>query len=186
MSHPDARRRPPMEPSDEASESQLDLARDQGSAVERALEHMAEEVATDGGETRAGDYLVGYAVEEAEGMYHLRDGELVWEEPEDENLHVEVSVRDGSDGRIVPGLDVTATLVGPDGEEVGTHKQPFVWHPWIHHYGRNWAVPGDGSYTLRVRIEAPDFPRHDKKNGKRYAQAVEVEFENVEVETGQD
>ena len=174
-----------MEPSDEASESQLDLARDQGAAVERALKHMTEEVATDGGETRAGDYLVGYAVEEAEGMYRLRDGELVWEEPGDENLHVEVSVRDGSDGRIVPGLDVTATLVGPDGEEVGTHAQPFVWHPWIHHYGRNWVVPRDGTYTIRVRIEAPDFPRHDKTNGKRFAEAVEVEFDDVTVETGQ-
>ena len=65
MNLPDARSRPPMEPSDEASESQLELARDQGSAVERASEHMTEEVATDGGETRAGDYLVGYAVEEA-------------------------------------------------------------------------------------------------------------------------
>lgn len=179
-------RTPPMETSDEANERQLDLARRQGDAAEAALKHMTGEVATDGGEVRAGDYLVGYAVEEAEGMYELRDGELVWQEPEEENLHVEVSVRDGADGRLVPGLEIHATLVGPDGEEVGTHRQPFVWHPWIHHYGRNWVVPGDGRYTLKVRIDPPDFPRHDRKNGKRYAETVTVEFDDVTVETGQD
>lgn len=34
----------------------------------RALEHMASVVADDGGTQLAGDYLVGYAIEEAEGM----------------------------------------------------------------------------------------------------------------------
>ena len=29
--------------------------------------------------------MVGYAVEKAEGMYMLRDGELQWHEPEEEN-----------------------------------------------------------------------------------------------------
>lgn len=177
--------KPPMKSSDEADEKELEMARDQGAAFKNALDHMVGEVATDGGETRAGDYLVGYAVEEAEGMYHLENGELVWREPDEENLHVEVSVRDGADGRMIPGLEVHATLVGPDGDEVGTHRQPFVWHPWMHHYGRNWVVPEEGSYTLKVRIAPPDFPRHDKRNGKRYAEEVTVEFEDVTVETGQ-
>ncbi len=78
------------------------------------------------------------------------------------------------------------TVVGPDGQEVGTERMPQLWHPWLYHYGRNWTVPGDGTYTLRVRIDPPTFPRHDKENGKRYAEAVEVEFTGVEVKTGQD
>lgn len=68
---------------------------------------------------------------------------------------------------------------------MGTHAQPFLWHPWLFHYGRNWQVPGDGEYTLRVRIEPPTFHRHDKRNGLRYAEPVEVEFRGVQLETGQ-
>ena len=69
--------------------------------------------------------------------------------------------------------------------EIGTHHQPFVWHPWLYHYGRNWRVPGDGEYILRIRIEAPEFPRHDRVNGRRYATPVDGEFPGVMITTGQ-
>lgn len=178
-------REPPMRPSDEASEEQLRLARAQGDALARTLRHMTENEADDGGEQAAGDYLVGYAVEEAEGLYFMRDGELEWREPEQENVHVEVSVRDRADGRFVPGLTVHATLIDADGNEIGRHRQPFLWHPWLYHYGRNWTVPRDGAYSLRVRVEPPEFPRHDKINGRRFAEPVEVEFSDVAIKTGQ-
>lgn len=87
-----------MKPSDEATTEQLELGRAQGEAAVKALKTMMEKVATSGGEKRAGDYIVSYAIEEAEGMYHLSDGELQWQEPEEENLHVEVAVRDSDDG----------------------------------------------------------------------------------------
>jgi uncharacterized protein involved in high-affinity Fe2+ transport len=178
--------RPPMDPSsDEASAEQLELARAQGDAYGRALELMTGKVAEGGGERLAGDYLVGYAVEQAEGMYRLADGELTWQEPRDENLHLEVTVRDAADGRFVPDLTVHASLVAPDGREVGTHRQPLLWHPMIYHYGRNWRVPGDGRYRLRVRVDPPQFPRHDRINGRRFAEPVEVQFDDVEVRTGQ-
>ena len=176
---------PPMRPSDEANKEQLQLARAQGEALTRALEHMTGNEAHDGGEQAAGDYLVGYAVEEAEGMYLMRDGALEWHNPDEENVHVEVSVRDRADGRFVPGLTVHATLIDGAGNEVGRHRQPYLWHPWLYHYGRNWKVPGDGTYTLRVHIAPPDFPRHDKINGRRFAEPVEVEFTGVSIETGQ-
>jgi hypothetical protein len=68
---------PPMEPNtSEATEKQLDLAREQGAAYGRALTHMTTEVAHDGGEQDAGHYRIGYAPEEAEGMYEWTDGEL--------------------------------------------------------------------------------------------------------------
>ena len=177
---------PPMSPrSDEASVEQLQLARAQGDAYGQALELMIGEVAHDGGQQRAGDYLVGYAVEQAEGMYRLVDGELAWQEPERENLHLEITVRDVADGRFVPDLAVHATLIAPDGEQVGTHRQPLLWHPMLYHYGRNWQVPGDGRYRLRVRIDPPGFMRHDHINGMRFTQPVEVTFDDVEVHTGQ-
>ncbi|RJP77018.1 MAG: hypothetical protein C4524_09015 [Candidatus Zixiibacteriota bacterium] len=175
---------PPMLESDEAEEQELEMARDEGSALGRSLTHMIREVADDGDEAPVGEYLVGYAVEAAEGMYVCRDGKLTWQEPEEENVHLEISVRDGADGRFVPELKVQATLMDGDGHEIATHRQPFIWHPWLHHYGRNWTVPGDGSYMLRVRIEPPTFSRHDKLNGKRYAEAVEVVFHNVEIKAG--
>src|SRR5215208_5467832 len=82
--------RPPMDPdTSEATQRQLELAREQGEAYGRALEHMTGEVAHDGGEQEAGHFLVGYAVEEAEGMYEWTDGRLAWRDPaEDENLHL--------------------------------------------------------------------------------------------------
>ncbi len=182
-----ADQRPPMDPdTSEATARQLDLARAQGDAYGRALAHMAEDVADDGGTVEAGDYRIGYAIEEAEGMYEWVDGELVWRDPEQENLHVEVAVCDRADGRFVPGVRVFATLIDPDGSEVATHEQPLLWHPMIYHYGRNWTVPVDGSYTLRVRVEPPRFMRHDEVNGRRFAEEVEVEFHDVQVSRGQD
>lgn len=169
----------------EATAEQLDLARAQGRAYGRALEYMTGTVAQDGREQRAGDYLVGYAVEKAEGMYAWVDGALVWRDPGEANLHVEVAVRDAGDGRFVPGVRVLATLLDPQGTEVGTHEQPLLWHPMIYHYGRNWTVPSDGAYTLRVRIEPPTFMRHDEINGRRFVAPVEVEFRGVKVERGQ-
>ncbi len=117
-------------------------------------------------------------------MYELDGGELRWIEPKDENLHVEVVVRDAADGRFVPGLEVRATLVAAGGSEVGTYVQPFLWHPMLHHYGRNWKVPGDGRYELTVRVDPATFMRHDGENGRRFTDAVEVTFPDVEVKTG--
>lgn len=178
-------KKPPMQESNEADQEQLEMARKQGEAYQKALRHMSEEEADTGGSQAAGNYVVAYAVEDAEGMYHLQDGELVWQEPQEENAHIEITAYDASDGRFIPELEVYLTVIDQDGREIGRHRQPFLWHPWLYHYGRNWKLPGDGTYTLKVEIEAPTFHRHDKKNGLRYAEKVEVSFENVKIETGQ-
>jgi hypothetical protein len=176
---------PPMKESDEAKPEQLDMARDQGEAYLTALKHMAKEEADSGGEKMAGNYVVAYAIEKAEGMYKLSQKELKWQEPGKKNCHIEISVRDGADNRFIPNLNISVTVVDENDEEIGTHKQEFLWHPWLYHYGRNWQVPKDGKYTLKVKIEAPKFMRHDKKNGLRYAEDVEVVFEGVKIKTGQ-
>ena len=179
------RQSPPLVPSDEATGEELALAHEQGQTMRKALKHMLENIADDGREKQAGDYLVAYAVEKAEGMYIRNKNTLSWHEPKETNLHLEVSVRDAADGRFIPGLQVWATLIDDQGRTVGSNIQPFIWHPWLYHYGRNWEVPKSGEYTLQLHIEAPNFPRHDKVNGKRFDEDVKVEFNHVKIEIGQ-
>ena len=179
---------PAKQTSDEVDQKQLDLAQKAGDAYQEALDYMANEVANMGGKQEAGDYIVGFAQEEAEGMYALQgEGELEWQEPDDgANCHLEVAVCDAGDGRFVPECTVEVTLTGEDGEQVGPTEVPFLWHPGLYHYGKNLELPGEGTYDVDVRVEPPTFQRHDEKNGDRYGETVEVTFEDVEIETGQD
>ncbi len=178
-------RTPPTKPSEEADRKQLKLASEEGDAYFKSLEYMASEVADSGATQHHGDMIVAYAQEKAEGMYHLKDGKLEWvEPPQDRNCHFEVTVVDAADHRFIPFLDITLTVTAEDGTEIGTEKMPFLWHPGLYHYGMNWALPGDGKYDLTIRVAAPTFPRHDKKNGKRYAEPVEAVFKGIEVKTG--
>ena len=117
---------PPMAASNEAEPDQLEVARAEGNSYARALEAMDEE---SGAVTqRAGDYLVAFVQENAEGMYELEDGRLVWREaPEEANAHLEIAVADAADGRFVPALDITLTLLEGD-RELFTTTMPFLWH----------------------------------------------------------
>lgn len=178
--------RPPMEKTDEANLNQLELAKSQGKAYVKALRHMVELVADRGGEKRAGDYVIAYALEKPEGLYHYQEGGLVWKEPQSENKHIEISLRDAADDRFVYGARVFVTLLDARGAQVARHEQHLLWHPWLPHYGRNWEVPGSGEYDIKVEVMPPKMPRHDKVNGRRYQEAVEVLFDKVpiEIETG--
>ena len=177
-------RTPPATPSDEADRKQLDMARQEGEAYQRSLQYMIDNVADSGAKQPAGDYVIAYAMERAEGMYGLHGGKLAYHEPTDENLHLEISVSDAGDGRFVPYLEVRATLVAADGQELGPFEVPFVWHPGMNHYGKNVKVPGGGTYALRIRVGAPSFMRHDKINGQRFENPVEVVFRDVKVKPG--
>ena len=178
---------PAKQTSDEVDEKQLELAEQAGDAYQSALEYMANEVAHTGGKQESGDYVVGFAQEEAEGMYVLQDeGRFEWVEPDEENCHVEIAVCDAADGRFVPQCTVIATLTHEDGQQVGPVEMPLLWHPGLYHYGRNLELPTDGTYELDVRVEPPTFKRHDETNGDRYGEAAEVTFESVDIETGQD
>jgi hypothetical protein len=67
-----------LTPSDEGDARGLALGRAQGEAFGRTLRHMIDDVADGGAEIESGDYLIGYAVEKAEGMYAPRNGSLEW------------------------------------------------------------------------------------------------------------
>ncbi|MFC3300550.1 hypothetical protein FJV46_08650 [Arthrobacter agilis] len=117
-------------------------------------------------------------------MYRFDHGQLTWQNPDDGNAHVEIAVQDASDGRFVPALSVSATLITPGGQGLGPHAQELVWHPMLYHYARNRTLPEDGEYTLRVHIEPPTFMRHDEINGRRFTEAVDIEFTGVQIERG--
>ena len=68
-------RKPPREVSDEADENQLAMTKAEGDAYQKSLAYMVEDVADTGGTARAGDYIVGFAQERAEGMYMLQSEE---------------------------------------------------------------------------------------------------------------
>jgi hypothetical protein len=165
---------PPTRPSNEADPGQLGIATGEGDAYGQALRAMDRE----SGATvvAAGEYLVAFVQEEAEGMYGLDGGELVWHEsPDDANAHLEIAVADAADGRFVPGLDVRLTLAD-GGRELLRTPMPFLWHPFLYHYGANVRVPGPGPYLVRAVIEAPTFMRHDPVNGRRYGARVQADF----------
>ena len=172
-----------FQPSEESTRAEIVLGKAEGAAYAAALLYLSNVEASDSGQQTIGDYIVAYAIEEAEGLYHMRDGRLEFHEPTDENCHLEVSVRSSADGRFLPGLNVNVTLAENSGNEVGRYELPFLWHPWIYHYGKSITVARDGQYRRRVRFDPPQFPRHDKVNGKRFDQAVDVEF-RVRIKTG--
>jgi hypothetical protein len=182
---------PPMEASQVASAAQLRLARQQGEVYGQALEAKREETGALPAK-RVGDYEIAVWAEKAEGWYEMVTGplgtgepQLEWRPPKaQENSHIEVAVRDASDGRFVPELPMQVTVYAPGGSQVGSHRYSFVWHPWLFHYGRNWQVPGDGEYRIHVRIDPPGFPRRDRVNGRRYTEPVEADF-TVAIEVGQ-
>lgn len=171
-----------MAESNEATVEQLAVARDQGDSYRRGVEAMAAEEAA---VTRhAGEYLIAFVTEDAEGMYELADGDLMWREAADDaNVHLEVAVADAGDGRFVPGLAVRVD-VERDGRQILSTDLPFLWHPFLYHYGANAAVPDAGPFDVTVHIEPPAFMRHDPINGRRFMEPVHARFESVRFGTG--
>ncbi len=175
---------PDKQPSDEVDVNQLQQSRTEGEAYQTSVTYMANTVANDGGTTETGDYIVGYAQEEAEPLYQLVDeGEFELIEPDEENCHLEVVVADRADKRFVPYCSVSATFER-DGTTHGPFNLSFLWHPAVYHYGANFTLPEAGTYDLEVTVDPPTFHRHDKTNGDRYGESVTVTFDGVDVETG--
>ncbi len=176
----------PLSADQTMSREQLRLALNQGEAYQYALEKTINKVAEDSQNQRVQDYLVTYVIGPAEGSYELIDDELHWREPQGEDIYLQISVCDVLDQRFIPGLSVYATLINSAGAITGVRRQPFVWHPALYHYGCNWRVLQDGIYTLKVRLEAPAFPRRDKDAGRRYPEPAKVEFHHVKIDTGRN
>jgi len=179
-----ARATPPGDPA-----AAVALAAAQGKALAHAYHEMSRAVANDGTETVIGDYRVAYAVEYAETFWRMSGQDLVYdarpEQSAETNAHVEVAVFDALTGRFLPGLTVQVTMADAAGHPAGAQVVPFMWHPWIHHYGHNWRVPGAGDYRLHIHVDPPAWARADHDLGHRFSQPIDVDFQGVHVFTGQ-
>lgn len=176
----------PGKPSKESTPEQLRLARDQGDRYKAALEAMRHETGR-GASIEVRDMVISYSEENAEGMYEWQDDQLVWRNPDPEqNAHLEIAVQDAHDGRFIPYLDVKVTVFesGKD-EPLFSVDLPFLWHPWLYHYGSNVHLPHEGMYDLLVNVSELRIGRHDMENGDRYTHAAEVRFERAPLVTGQ-
>lgn len=169
----------------EVSEQQLVLARNEGDAYRAALEAMIDSAHT-GGMQEVQDVVIGFAQDVAKGVYVINaERDLNWQEPDDANCHLLVAVMDTADNRFIPYLDVQATFHDEDDTAYGPYDLPFTWHPGLYHYGRNVRLPGDGTYDIRIRVDAPSFERLDRTNGSRYIRPAAAVFENTTITTGQ-
>jgi hypothetical protein len=168
---------------------QAELARAQGDALGGALNEMLAGEAVDGAVTRVDDYLVACAVEFAETFW-VPDarGRLLLDQRAEHttarNAHVEIAVMDARTGRFLPGLSVRGTLLR-DERPVVDETVPLMWHPWLHHYGDNVRVPGSGTYTFRVQVEPPSYPRYGREAGRLMGGPVHAEFRALRLRTGQ-
>jgi hypothetical protein len=161
------------QPSKDATAEQLAIAKAEGQAYGQALASVQESVTNQ--DVWVANYQVIVLAKKATGMWMPGANGLEWTEPGDENAHIEVAVRDATDGRFIPGLSISVSVTAPDGTDVGTNVTPFVWHPFFYHYGLNWVLPADGDYKIHVKIDAPEFGRHDQVNGQRYVDPVELD-----------
>ncbi len=160
------------------------LVRAQGDAYRASYDElMAEDPHA---EAEIDEYLITASFEPAEGMYGMGpDGSLGWETPRDEdNQHFEVIVRDRDDGRFLPGLDIHLRLLDASGKAVAETSVPFIWHPFVLHYGIDGRIPGEGDYTAEVSIPAPRFHRHDEVRGRRYQRDVTVRLGPLHLKPG--
>jgi len=161
--------------SEESTSEQIKIGKEQGDSIQKALDEMMK-IAEDGSEIESGDYLIAYIIENSEALYTFEDEELNWEEPKEENKHIEICIRDKFTKRFIPYLDVQIKLTNKETEKIIEKDLPFIWHPWLYHYGANIEIePGD--YTLEIYAEAPEFSRHDEENGKIMTEPIEAEFD---------
>jgi hypothetical protein len=169
---------------EEHNKTKTDLAKAQGIAFSLALDEMKKQDTHASQEVS--DYLISMACENAEGMYHFNNNdELVWQVPEEgKNQHIEIVVQDKGDKRFIPSLEVYCKLHDEEDTIVSEFQIPFVWHPFLYHYGINITIPKEGTYFAEVTIKKPTFGRHDETYGKRYQKDVTVKLGPVSLKPG--
>lgn len=156
----------------------------QGKAYQDALNMMKDTVQSHKSYEN-NDMIVTLACEEAEGLYvPASSEELKWKIPASKsNLHVEIIVQDTLDRRFIPNLDITLRIIDSN-KSKDTYKLPFLWHPFLFHYGKNIEIPGEGKYSFEVMIKQPTFGRHDEIRGNRYAQDTSIQFDDLYLKPG--
>ncbi|MGM1056563.1 MAG: hypothetical protein ACQEWG_11810 [Bacteroidota bacterium] len=166
----------------ETTAQQLQLAKDQGQAVQEALSYLLSN--THGAEMSAGPYQIGFFMEKPKEWYEIRNNEDEFHTSEG-NAFISVVVRDGYDGRIVPGLIVKAKLLRKDSTLVVEKDLPYGLHPLLNRYGANLQIPKTGDYLIKIEVEPAQFWRHDPINGDRYTDNVIALFNSRNISTSE-
>lgn len=105
------------------------------------------------GDTRAGGMRIAFTITAAEGWWDKAGGgKLAWHEAPAGNVHLRIFVLDLADGRLIPGLNLRASLIDANGNEQSVPTD-FGWYPLINAYGGNVPITADSSYILRVAID---------------------------------
>lgn len=143
------------------------------------------EIAARGGETKAGEYRIGYIVEAAEPWFqseHGAHGKLVNREPaKNETHHIEIIPMEAETGRIVPNVPIKLEVVDAKGKVVQAQSLNF-YHAEFFHYANNFSIPTAGKYTLRATLQPPTFLRHGASGEKpALSETVTATFAGVEL-----
>jgi hypothetical protein len=164
-----------------ATSAELETSRGAGRAVDLELRLARRDEAATSGEVTAGPYSVTYLVTPATGYYEADPGvpaALTWHDvTAPGESHLSVVVRDTTDGRLVEGLAVTATIKPRRGRAF-SWELPFGWHPVLNRYGENVRLPA-GAFGLRISIDTAGPGGDD-----RHRRAVVASFPNVALRTG--
>jgi hypothetical protein len=170
----------PPPPAGEAAGEGLRLAQSQGHAETAALDWVLANSGPLHGDTHAGEFRIAFTVTPAEGWWDkAAAGKLTWHEAPADNVHLRIFVLALADGRLVPGLNLRATLIDANGNQQ-TAPVEFGWYPLINAYGGNLPLAADSRYTLRVAIDtdAPNVPRPSSPD-ERFTRTTVAEFPPV-------
>jgi hypothetical protein len=184
MKQPKLTKRFTFEPDDISFEQEEYLSEVRERAFEEELDYIIQKNAYRGHRIE-GNYLIAYSLEYARDLTYGEEGDPQWQKLHEENAHIGIAVHDATNLRFITGLTVFVTVATQSGDVIGSFEHPFLKRPNLYHYGRNWKLPGDGRYTLQVRIEIPDAVLRKEYPERALLTPVEVEFKNVAIKTGQ-
>jgi hypothetical protein len=149
----------PATPPGGSTQAQLLLAEQQGKADTALLDWVLANSRPVEGDIRAGELRVAYTITPAEGWWDkTAGGTLAWHEAPADNVHLRIFVLNLADGRMVPGLNLRATLTDANGNEQSL-PVAFGWYPLMNAYGGNFPLDADSVYSLRVTVERGAFER---------------------------
>lgn len=166
-----------------ATAEESELSRGKGRAVELELGLARRDEAAATGETHAGPYIVTYLITPATGYYEADPGvpaALTWHDvSEPGESHLGVVIRDTTDGRLVEGLVVRATIHPRRGASI-TRDLPFGWHPVLNRYGENLRLPSS-TFSLRISIDTA-WP--ERRDAGAHAREITASFSKVGIRAG--
>lgn len=150
--------------------------------VAQQYAQVNDEIRQEGGETTVGEWRIAYIVEPAEAWHEVANGNRSFREPAPgETHHIEIVPFEAAGGRIVPDVPISLEVVDGAGQVIDAKPLTF-YHAEFFHYANNFAVPANGRYTLRARVDAPSFPRHGERDEQpALADGAVAEFRDVEL-----